>query len=109
MTTYFKQVVQIDTYTGHRISRGSMKIYDITTRDGYKIGLVNIYDQTGLLVRQIDRSWPDGRKFAYCTDWFFCDQQGRRVRREFAEMNARWADYIAKHWKGEHMMAELGV
>ena len=106
---YTNQTIQIDTYTGHRITRGKIRIYDITKKDGYKIGLVNIYDQTGLLVRQIDRSWPDGKKFAYCTDWFFCDENGQRVRREFAEMNQRWADYISKSWDSQHMMAELGA
>lgn len=106
------QTLQIDTFTGHRMTR-NVTITQITIRDGIRFGRVNTCQQYDLLVRQIDRSWSMGLgKYAYCSDWIFCDEQGRRIHKEFEETNEQWRKYmqqLADGWKLDSTAAKIGL
>lgn len=84
-TSRSQQFVQVDIYTGHRITL-RRTVHNVQTRQGHTIGTVTI-DRMDYQVRRIGKT----------DEWFFCNEQGERIRQEFARFNAEWDEATKKY------------
>ena len=81
LTTRSQQSIQIDLYTGHRTAI-VRTVKSVTTKAGITTGTITI-EHEDYTVRQIGRS----------NEWYFCDQDGNRIRKEFDKQNNDWRNY----------------
>lgn len=87
LTNRSQQSIQIDLYTGHRTAI-VRTVKDVTSKAGVTTGTITIEHQD-YLVRQIGKS----------NEWYFCDQDGNRIRQEFDKQNNDWRNYREKSGK----------
>lgn len=87
LTNRSQQSIQIDLYTGHRTAI-VRTVKDVTTKAGITLGTVTI-EHEDYTVRQIGRS----------NEWYFCDQDGNRIRKEFEKQNNDERAYREKSGK----------
>lgn len=88
LTTRSQQSIQIDLYTGHRTAI-VRTVKSVTTKAGITTGTITIEHQD-YTVRQIGRS----------NEWYFCDPDGNRIRKEFDKQNNDWRAYREKSSEG---------
>lgn len=88
LTTRSQQSIQIDLFTGNRTAI-VRTVKDVTTKAGITLGTVTI-EHEEYTVRQIGRS----------NEWYFCDQDGNRIRKEFDKQNNDERAYREKSGKG---------
>ena len=79
------QIIQVDIHTGHRSST-KRTVRDITHVRGMTFGTVSI-EYTDYRVRQIGKT----------REWYFCDEQGNRVKRQFQKFNDDWDKAAPRH------------
>ena len=72
------QIIQVDVDTGNRLGV-RRTVVDVQKRPGMILGTVSI-DYEDYLVRQIGNT----------TEWYFCDQAGNRIKREFQIYNEQY-------------------
>jgi len=88
LTTRSQQSIQIDLYTGHRTAI-VRTVKSVTTKAGITTGTITI-EHEDYTVRQIGKS----------NEWYFCDQDGNRIRQEFDKQNNDWRNYREKSSEG---------
>jgi hypothetical protein len=84
LTTRSQQSIQIDLFTGHRTAI-VRTVKNVTTKGGVTTGTITI-EHDDYQVRQIGKT----------NEWYFCDQNGQRVRQEFDKQNNDWRAYCEK-------------
>ena len=87
LTTRSQQSIQIDLYTGHRTAI-VRTVKSVTTKAGITTGTITI-EHEDYTVRQIGKT----------NEWYFCDQDGNRIRQEFDKQNNDWRSYREKSGK----------
>ncbi len=89
LTNRSQQSIQVDLYTGHRTTI-VRTVKDVTTKAGITTGTITIEHQD-YTVRQVGKS----------NEWYFCDANGQRIRKEFDKQNNDERNFREKREKGE--------